>query len=106
MAKEFWIVIGVFAIGFGLWTVHWYLTKDKGTMTGFATLIYKTPEVGHGGRRSDNWSYKIQFRVGEYEFPLYVLRQEYETIQVGMTGLLTWQEGNMLDFVPDEEDAE
>ena len=30
----------------------------------------------------------------------------YETIQVGMTGLLTWQEGNMLDFVPDEEDAE
>lgn len=105
MDKEFWIIIGIFVLAFGLWTVRWYLTRDKGTMTGIATVISKTPEVGHGGKWADNWSYRVRFEVGSVVLDLYVLRQEYEAIETGMTGLLTWQDQNMLEFIPDQQEV-
>ena len=101
---QYWILglgIGLPAVGAVL---YWFLTRHRRReMMGQAEVISKTPELGYGGKWSSSWNYKIVFRVGGAEFPLYVLKSDYETIQEGMTGILIWQEENLLSFTPNEE---
>lgn len=105
LVKQLLLVLGIAALAMGAWMLHWYLTRNKGRMTGFATVISRTPELGYGGKWSSGWNYKILFEVGSHTFPLYVLKSDYERLQEGMTGLLTWQEDNMLEFVPNEKEG-
>lgn len=104
MDKEFWIIMGIAALAMGAWMLHWYLTRNRGMMTGLATVISKTPELGFGGKWSSGWNYRAVFEVGNTLLTLYVLKSDYELLHEGMTGLLTWQEENMLEFVPDEQE--
>lgn len=105
LIKQLLIVLGIAALVMGAWMLHWYLTRSKGIMTGFATVLSKTPELGYGGKWSSGWNYRAVFSVGNTQLILYVLKSDYELLREGMTGLLTWQEENMLNFVPDKEDA-
>lgn len=83
--------------------VYWLLTrKNRREMMGYATVISRTPELALGVKWGSGWNYKILFEVGGHQFPLYVLQGDYETIQEGMSGMLIWQEENMISFTPDD----
>ena len=84
--------------------IYRFLTRDRRReRLGQAEVLSKTPElaIGSGMFGNNNWNYKVQFRVGGSEFFLYALKDDYDTLEPGMTGTLTWQEENMLDFIPD-----
>ncbi len=100
---EMAVLIGAFVILPVGALLYWFLTrKNRREMMGRATVISKTPELALGVMWGSGWNYKILFEVGGHQFPLYVLQGDYETIQEGMTGMLIWQEQNMVDFQPDE----
>lgn len=100
---EMAILIGAFVGAPAAALLYWLFTqKNRREMMGHATVISKTPELALGVKWGSGWNYKILFEVGGHQFPLYVLKGDYETIQEGMTGMLIWQEQNLVDFRPDE----
>ena len=102
---QYWIIGLMIGIPLALILLDRFLTRGRRRkMMGQAEVLSKTPELaqGAGAWGNNNWNYKIQFRVGNAEFFLYVLLCDYETIQVGQTGTLIWQEQNLLEFTPDE----
>lgn len=97
------IIAGAFGLVPVVILLYWFLTRNKRReLMGHAEVLSKTPELGMGSRWSSGWNYRILFRVGNAEFSLYVLRSDYETITEGMTGILVWQEENMITFTPDQ----
>jgi hypothetical protein len=97
------MILGIFLLPVGIFLIHHLLTRNKGIMTAQATVISKTPElaIGSGTFGNNNWNYKVVFEAGSLQIELYAIRQDYDQLEPGMTGTLTWQEENMLDFVPD-----
>ena len=99
------MILGIFLLPIGIFLIHHLLTRNKGIMTAQATVVSKTPElaIGSGTFGNNNWNYKVVFEAGSAEIVLYAIRQDYDLLEPGMTGTLTWQEENMLEFIPDKE---
>ena len=97
------IFLGFILLPVGIFLIHHLLTRNKGIMTAQATVVSKTPELAIGSSTfgNNNWNYKVVFEAGSAEIVLYAIRQDYDLLEPGMTGTLTWQKENLLEFVPD-----
>lgn len=95
----FLFLAGLFA---ALILIH-ILSRGK-EMTGPATVVSHRLELGTGGGGygADNWNRLVTFRLTDgNELELYAIREDYEKLEDGMTGQLTWQKENLLHFDPD-----
>lgn len=99
------MILGIFLLPVGIFLIHHLLTRNNGIMTAQATVISKTPElaIGSGTFGNNNWNYKVVFESGPLQIEVYAIQQDYDQLEPGMTGTLTWQEENMLEFIPDKE---
>lgn len=99
---EVYILIGLIFAAF----VVLVLSQSGGrTLTGRATVVSRQVEWGSfGGRYSSSWNYLVTFRLSDgEEIKLYTFENEYNTLQEGMTGMLTWHKESMSRFEPDKE---
>ena len=98
----------LFALPAGLFAVMVLvhaLSRGK-EMTGPATVVSHRLELGVGGGAygADNWNRLVTFRLSDgTELELYAIREDYEQLEDGMTGQLTWQKENLLNFDPDSQ---
>lgn len=103
MNKEMIIMLAALVIPFiALILIH-VLSRGK-EMTGPATVVSHRLELGIGGGAygADNWNRLVTFRLSDgSELELYAIREDYEKLEAGMTGQLTWQKENLLHFDPD-----
>ncbi len=93
-----WIVAA--ALGLGFLLLSYWGSSHGPTQTGPAQVISKKLELSRAGTRwSDNWNRLVSFRLLDGEIiELYVTRQEFEEIQEGQQGQLTWQKENLTSF--------
>ncbi len=72
-------------------------------MTAPATVVSHRLELGiGGGMYGDNWNRLLTFRLSDgTELELYAIREDYEKLEDGISGQLTWQKENLLNFDPD-----
>ena len=71
-------------------------------LTGHAQILSRRVDQGNptaGGLT--RWNYKVVFQVGNQELDLYVTQSQYAALKEGLTGQLTWQKENLIDFIPD-----
>lgn len=82
------------------------LLRPKGprkALTGHAVILSRRAEYSKApaGRYSNNYNYRVVFQVGNQVLDLYVTQSEYPQLKEGLTGQLTWQYENLVDFIPD-----
>ena len=102
------MILGMILLPMGIFLIYHLLTRNKGINTAKATVVSKTPELamGAGAFGNNNWNYKVVFEAGSVEIVLYAIRQDYDLLEPGMTGTLTWQKENLLEFVPDDSESQ
>lgn len=73
-------------------------------LTGHATVLSRRVDQGSpvAGGGHTRWNYKVVFQVGNRELDLYVTQSQYPRLKEGITGQLTWQRENLIDFICDE----
>lgn len=103
MNKEMILLLAALVIPFiALILIH-VLSQGK-EMTGRATVVSHRLELGIGGGAygADNWNRLVTFRLSDgSELELYAVREDYEQLEDGVSGQLTWQKENLLHFDPD-----
>ncbi len=101
-------IAGILALGF-LYTLYqsWvYRDKDdKGPeMTGPATVkSHKVVQGGFMGKATGRWNYMVTFTLSDgEEIELYTILSDYQTLQDGISGQLTWQGKRFYSFDPND----
>ena len=86
-----------------LWGIPALIKRLRGPMTAYATVLSRRMELSKmGGYWSDNWNRLITFQLKDgSEIELYVSKEEYETLQDGQSGQITWDEDTLTFFDPD-----
>ena len=94
------IILGIPAV---LWGIPALIKRLRGPMTAHVTVSSRRMELAKwGGRWSDNWNRLITFQLKDgSELELYVSQAEYQTIEDGQTGQITWEEDTLIHFDPD-----
>ena len=79
------------------------IKRLRGPMTAYATVLSRRMELSKmGGYWSDNWNRLITFQLKDgSELELYVSKEEYETLEDGQSGQITWDEDTLTFFDPD-----
>ena len=86
-----------------VWVIYRLFDKNKGELTAQATILSHRLELGAGGGMyGDNWNRLVTFRLKDgSEIELYTIREDYEILTDGQSGLLTWEKETFLHFDPD-----
>lgn len=76
---------------------------SKQVLTGHATVLSRRVEYARIGRsvHGNNWNHRVVFQVGNQELDLFVSQEQYRLLTEGLTGQLSWEYENLVDFVPD-----
>ena len=79
------------------------IRRRRGPDSAPVSVVSHRLELGiGGGAYGDNWNRLIRFRLADgSEIELYCSREDYEVIEDGQTGLLTWEDETLLHFDPD-----
>lgn len=104
MSTEYLLFLGLILLGpVILWSIPALIRKIKGASTAHATVLSRRMELSKmGGRWADNWNRLITFQLKDgSEVELYVSKEEYETLQNGQSGQITWEEDTLSYFDPD-----
>lgn len=94
--------LGVLMIPFAVLLLIHILSRGK-EMTAPATVVSHRLELGiGGGMYGNNWNRLVTFRLSDgSELELYAVREDYELLEDGTSGQLTWQKENLIHFDPD-----
>lgn len=94
--------IAIIAVPFLCLAVYGIFSRPK-VLTGPATVESHNLETAKfGSAWSHGWNYMIRFRLADGEsLELYVTLEEYQTIEDGQTGMLSWDRDQLMDFIPD-----
>ena len=111
------IVPGIFLFAFLYIFYRRWVFRDKDDkgpkLTGHATV--KSRRVGQGnyqgqaptryqGNTRGNWNYFVTFTLSDgEEIELYAFESEYRALKEGISGQLTWQGKQFLEFDTDDE---
>lgn len=104
MSTEYLLFLGLILLGpVILWSIPALIRKIKGASTAHATVLSRRMELSKmGGHWSDNWNRLITFQLKDgSEVELYVSKEEYETLQNGQSGQITWEDDTLSYFDPD-----
>lgn len=104
LVLEFLLVVGGMGLIFLLRVLPHRTKGSRKELTGHATVLSRRVDQGSpvAGGGHTRWNYKVVFQVGNQELDLYVTQSQFPRLKEGITGQLTWQKENLIDFIPDE----
>lgn len=102
MDEQTIFILIILVIPFLALIVYGIVNRPK-ILTGPATVESHSVEVAkYGAKWSHGWNYLIIFRLSDGEtLELYTTQMEYETIKDGQHGMLSWDDNQLMDFIPD-----
>ena len=106
MDEQTIFILVICAVPFLALAVYGITNRPK-ILTGPATVDSHNVETARfGGRWSHGWNYLVTFRLSDGDtLELYTTEAEYLTIEDGQTGTLFWDDNQLVDFIPDQENA-
>lgn len=107
MDEQTIFILIIMAIPFLALIVYGITNRPK-VVTGPATVESHRVEVAKfGAKWSHGWNYLIIFRLSDGEtLELYTTEGEYQTIQDGQSGTLLWDDNQLVEFIPNEGEAQ
>lgn len=82
----------------------YHIRSSRPSRTGPATVVSRRVELarfpaGSNFAKTNNWNHLVTFRLnGGEEIELYTSGEEYQTLEEGLSGQLTWNGENLVSF--------
>lgn len=102
MDEQTIFILVICAVPFLALVVYGITNRPK-VLTGPATVESHKVEVAKfGAKWSHGWNYLVTFRFSDGDtLELYTTEAEYQTIEDGQHGMLSWDGNQLMDFIPD-----
>ena len=95
-------LLAIIATPFLALIVYGILNRPK-VLTGPATVdSHRVEHAKYGGIWSHSWNYLVTFRFSDGDtLELHTTLAEYQTLEDGQHGTLSWDGNQLMDFIPD-----